>query len=674
MGSEHASVEVEALVEGRARVWFRLDGGAEETPTPLEYFDREVERLAGWIRAIEEAITPSPTVRRKAEKGDLARARDLETWLLHVRDRRTLDKTAEVLAISERTAGARCARVRASLVSSPDPIADATRELRARATELNPRSKGMRIEAIPTANHAKRHGAFAVGDRPAATDQPSLWADGPPDARPTLKELGRTLRVQPWNEAVRLALLERLTLAARTEEAIRVANGGVVEARHAESALHFRAWSRVLRDDERGYGSWWRLATWEGSLLPLRHLRALGLCATWFGAFDWANRAYDRALSLEPDDLGALTRSHNALAASGRWLEAMGRLARAVARDDGNAEAHKLLGVHLSGVQALSPRIREAAIRAIGHGSSQGLDYPETWSSRAEAMIGIGDRAAAGRLVRRRCESAPSSYQAWMVAAKILSMLGEWEEAREAGDKAYALNPDDPETTQLSLLPHLVLGSLEKACDRIRRYVETWHNWPESCYDSLLLLLTIESERSYAIGALSETLDSHRESASMLLRHAALEAQMGSFEVAQALFQDASSRDPSRLCSLNRSSALCLAARAVSTGDRWLVKDLLRGFMESSTSCPIRLAERLQETAQALDLLGERTLAADLYQLAANGLFEPTATLAIARARALLAGNADPFGSHLTVVRLGLPVSSPFVRAISSPTLSRRIT
>ena len=168
--------------------------------------------------------------------------------------------------------------------------------------------------------------------------------------------------------------------------------------------------------------------------------------------------------------LEALMRGLNAFQFDRDLERAVVALQRAAEIDPEFALAYAILsGIHrtMGDMQASAGAIEQALSRDYK------LDSQRLFRLKANRYAVLGDYDRAVRVLEMWTEIHPESFQAHIVLARNMLIMGRIQAAREPLERAEELDPDNPEIDRLLFSVEKLSGDLEEAGERLRAYIES---------------------------------------------------------------------------------------------------------------------------------------------------------------------------------------------------------
>ncbi|MGE5640790.1 MAG: tetratricopeptide repeat protein [Clostridia bacterium] len=154
------------------------------------------------------------------------------------------------------------------------------------------------------------------------------------------------------------------------------------------------------------------------------------------GRLDDAERAYQAALALDPENAPALQLSGTLAAQRGDLARALSLLERAVALKADYSDAHNNRATVLARLGR-----REEALASAERAIALEPGYADAHNNRGTILLDLGRAADALPSFERACELAPSSPDAHCNRGHALRQLGRPREALDAYDRALAIFP-----------------------------------------------------------------------------------------------------------------------------------------------------------------------------------------------------------------------------------------
>ena len=157
--------------------------------------------------------------------------------------------------------------------------------------------------------------------------------------------------------------------------------------------------------------------------------------------YDEAAVQFEHALKLNPGLLGAYTNLATIYIDHLQQYDKAEELLRAtLTRHPNYANAHLNLGVI-----ALNQRRLSDAIQSFTRVLELDPQNPMAHYNLAACYINLGDFPRAQEILDRGISYWPASHRLYLLKGRAYTMVNNRQEARKALDKAYALNPQDPE-------------------------------------------------------------------------------------------------------------------------------------------------------------------------------------------------------------------------------------
>ena len=178
----------------------------------------------------------------------------------------------------------------------------------------------------------------------------------------------------------------------------------------------------------------------------------------------------DEAATGSEDALEALTRGLNAFQFDHDPDRAVAALQRAAEIDPEFALAYASLSrIHRTrgDMQASAGAIEQAL------SLDYKLDSQTLFGLKANRYAVLGDYDRAVRVLEMWTELHPESFQAHIVLARNMVMMGRNKAARKALERAEELDPDNPEIDRLLFSLEKLSGDLEAAGERLRAYIQS---------------------------------------------------------------------------------------------------------------------------------------------------------------------------------------------------------
>ncbi len=154
-----------------------------------------------------------------------------------------------------------------------------------------------------------------------------------------------------------------------------------------------------------------------------------------------AAEAYDMALAVDPDDVYALARSHNALTALGRYDIVLSRLERALQLDPNYTYAAKLLADRRAMMGLVRGKEGRRTLGILKRAIERDPDSADVWDAVSRYYDVRGDLEHSVAIWQHFLSGHPDSARGWMFLGTAYGRLQKWTEAAEAYRKAHALNP-----------------------------------------------------------------------------------------------------------------------------------------------------------------------------------------------------------------------------------------
>ncbi|GAB7521465.1 tetratricopeptide repeat protein [Paraburkholderia sp. 2C] len=174
----------------------------------------------------------------------------------------------------------------------------------------------------------------------------------------------------------------------------------------------------------------------------------------------------NRALTLQPGLVDALTNRGNALAGLGRATEALASFDKALALQPGFAQAWNNRACALRDLNRPMD-----AIASCDQAIALQPGYAEAWSNRANALSDLNRAVDAQANYRRALELAPEFCDAWSNLGLALIDTRQHEEALRSYERALALDPDAAEAHWNYSLCLLQMGRFDQGW---REYEWRW--------------------------------------------------------------------------------------------------------------------------------------------------------------------------------------------------------
>ncbi len=255
-------------------------------------------------------------------------------------------------------------------------------------------------------------------------------------------ELRRLITRRPDLTEAHLRLGELLSLSGRSEEARTVYEQALRDVKKESMRRHLRGLIEVSRGRyERAAGEFQQATLLEPH--AHQHLHSLGLAHLRAGSYVEALEAFDEVLKRNPEDIVALTFSHDPLMASGRSREAVRRLRRAIKLDTKNAAAITRLIEHRLTLGAVAGVEGQETRRLLHMAERAAADAPEVRELLATYHVRRGEWEEGVSLLLAFVAARPMCPAGWRSLAHTLLRTGAYDEAADVIEKALALHPDD---------------------------------------------------------------------------------------------------------------------------------------------------------------------------------------------------------------------------------------
>ncbi len=202
--------------------------------------------------------------------------------------------------------------------------------------------------------------------------------------------------------------------AARVLQALRAGGAGTVSEAPPEAATPHEQVERAMADGAA-------LAT-AGQLVE-------------------ALRAYDSALSMDPQQVPAWAGKADALYNLGRFEQALMTLDRARALDPHSGEL-----VRSRGFVLLALHRSTEALSTFQTAHQLGGDEAKVWNGQAAALYQLGRLREARRASKRALDLAPDQMDAWNTLGVICNAMKKYQAALAAFDRALQLDPQNAKT------------------------------------------------------------------------------------------------------------------------------------------------------------------------------------------------------------------------------------
>lgn len=202
----------------------------------------------------------------------------------------------------------------------------------------------------------------------------------------------------------------------------------------------------------------------EQALPSARRALLVATAYAGLGRSEEAGRAFEKALSLAPDDPAILVAQARFLAASGQWEAAEGSLAKALALRPDLAEAWAVKGT-MDFFRGRNEAARDSLAKATDLGRTQ-LTWPEQLAISArlfEAHLGLQDREAAARALKAISARWPNYPQTHYLTARLAASQQDYGRAVAEVRKALQRAPGNPAARLLLGASLLASGQLGQA-------------------------------------------------------------------------------------------------------------------------------------------------------------------------------------------------------------------
>jgi RNA polymerase sigma factor (sigma-70 family) len=213
----------------------------------------------------------------------------------------------------------------------------------------------------------------------------------------------------------------------------------------------------------------------------MAHWHALALTQMQAARPVEALQTFEMILQRHPDDLVALTHSHDALHAMGDYTEAQRRTTRALELDPDNVLAHIHLANRLSAMGQGQGRLGQQSHRLIRRALRLAPGSPEAHDALARYHMCRGEWTQGMLGLRHFTTEHPTSSAGWYYLARWHFRRGDIQAASNAMMHAYTLDPHRAATLRGVIQILLVAGRvaelqrfLSELCQRFPTHWSTW--------------------------------------------------------------------------------------------------------------------------------------------------------------------------------------------------------
>jgi tetratricopeptide (TPR) repeat protein len=214
------------------------------------------------------------------------------------------------------------------------------------------------------------------------------------------------------------------------------------------------------------------------------YLATLGFAFSYLGRHDHAQKAFDAALRLAPDDAQLWWQRSSALMTAGRLPEALASFAETLKRDPRHADAAYKSGHILHGARRF-----DEALAYLDRSAELQPGHAPTRQMRALVLKELDRLDEALAESRLAIELDPANPDAIGNLGAVLHVQGRVEEALSAYERALQIRPDDPRAIVNRASAIAELGRLDEAMADCRRALAIDPGFAEAAWNLALLQL-----------------------------------------------------------------------------------------------------------------------------------------------------------------------------------------